>query len=533
MYGTAQIGAFFQRLFRPRASGTARPSKWLVDWVRGDEADSGIAMTVDKAISYAAVFQAISVLAGDVGQLPVDLYRRSDDRNREKDRKHAAWRVTRRRANPYMSAGTFRETMMFYTLVHGNGVAEIEWTAGRKPRYLWPLLPHRTKREIDDNNNLWYVTRIGQEPGAQEVRLRPENVVHISNFGPDGTWGYPTITLARNSWGLGLAGEKYANRYFRNNGTPSGTLEHPGVLDDEAYARLRRDWRKTHEGLDNTARLAILEEGAKYNPIAFSQKDSQWLESREFQREEVASWFNLPPHKLGVLKDANYSNMVEAERHYLSTGLMRWLVKWQDEYDEKLLGKSEKDNDSHYFEFNTEALLRADIKTRYEAYSIALGGHPFMEINEVRGRDNMNAVEGGDEIPEPLNMSTGQEAGEKAESGEGKAEEDQVTAKIEELLRCEANRVCHAAKSAKNFVGWLDAFYSRWLDSWIEALPGDVPESHKVAIVAWLTRHKDECLEAAGNAVGKDELSASVAAATGMWPARAADYFDQLKGKDQ
>jgi HK97 family phage portal protein len=390
------------------------------------------------------------------------------------------------------------------------------------------LLPHRTKREIDDAGNLWYVTRIGQEPGAQEVRLRPENVVHISNFGPDGTWGYPTITLARNSWGLGLAGEKYANRYFRNNGTPSGTLEHPGHLDDEAYTRLRRDWTKMHEGMDNAARVAVLEEGTKYNPIAFSQKDSQWLESREFQREEVASWFNLPPHKLGVLKDANYSNMVEAERHYLSTGLMRWLRKWSDEFDSKLLGKKEQEAESHFFEFNTKALLQGDIKSRNEAYAVALGGNPYMTPNEVRGLENLNADEApeSDEIPQPLNM------GGVKDEGEGEPEtppetDDKVTAKLGELLQCEANRICHAAKTAKNFVGWLDAFYTRWAETVIEA----VPDIDSPLVLDWMNRHKEECLDAAGKVPEKDQLWARLSAVTAVWPARAAEYSERLKGQ--
>jgi HK97 family phage portal protein len=425
-----------------------------------------------------------------------------------------------------MSAGEFRETMMLYVLLHGNGVAEIERDGAGRPRNLWPLLPHRTRREIV-NGVPWYVTRIGEEPATREIKLRPENVIHIKNFGPDGTWGYSTITLARNSWGLGLAGEKFANRYFKNNGTPSGVLEHPEVMEDGAYNRLKRDWKDFHEGLDNAARIAILEQGTKYTPISFNHKDSQWLESREFQAVDVARWFNLPPHKLGVLTDANYSNMTEKNREYLSTGLMRWQVKWQDEYDDKLLSKREKEKDSHFHEFNNKALLQGDIKTRNEAYAVALGGHPYMTPNEVRGLENMNAVEGGDEIPQPLNMGGAEDENGEAESGEGKAEGDKVAAKIEELLRCEANRVCHAARTAKNFVGWLDAFYGRWLDTWIEALDLTADNGASVVVTQIETR-KAVCLGVSGEVTGKEELSAALASATALWPTLAEQYRKQL-----
>ncbi|HUT92357.1 MAG TPA: phage portal protein [Thermoguttaceae bacterium] len=504
-----------------QASGTARPSKWLVDWVRGDESDSGINMSTDKALSYAPVLQAITVLAGDVAQLPLDLHKRTDERNKEKDREHPSFRVARRRANPFMSAATFRETMMVYVLLHGNGVAEIEKTTGGTVKGLWPLMPHRTSREIDDAGNVWYVTRIGKEPGARPVRLRPEKVVHISNFGSDGTWGYSTLELARNSWGLGLAGEKYANRYFKNNGMPSGTIKHPGHLEETAYKRLRRDWKEMHEGLDNAARVAILEEGAEYAPLAFNHKDSQWLESRQFQRTDVASWFNLPPHKVGDLEHATFTNIEEQNRSYLDMSLMRWLVKWQDEYDYKLLSDKEKEADSHFFEFNVDALLRGDIEKRYAAYAIGIQNR-IWNPNEVRAKENANTYEGGDEYIVPLNM--GGEAGPK--QPEGPPEE----AKIRELLTCEANRVCHAAKTAKNFVGWLDAFYDRWVETMVEALPGIDAAGHVPVLCDWVNRHKEECLEAAGRVPEKEQLSARLSAVTAVWPSRAANLAEQLIG---
>ena len=519
------------------ASGTARPSQWLLDALGGGATRTGQPMNPKRALSYSAVFQAISVLAGDIGQLPIDLFERTDERNKDKDTDHPSFRVVRTRANDYMSAGTFRETMMLYTLIYGNGVAEIEWSAGRRVKALWPLLPEVTHREIDDSGNLWYVTRVPNGNGGTEEKfLRPENVVHISNFGVDGTWGFSTITLARDSWGLGLAAENYASTQFRNNGTPSGVLETDRVMDDGEYGRLRRSWAEAHEGVDNAARVAILEQGTQFKTLAFSQKDSQWLESREFQREEVASWFNLPPHKLGVLKDANYSNMSEANRHYLSSGLMRWEVKWQDEYNEKLLSKTEKEEYSHFFEFNNSAHLRGDIKSQSEAYSSGLGGAAYLTQNEVRGFLNLNAVEDGDEIPQMLNIAGNDETVEGDEDTSGATASNSLVrhaASVRELLSCEANRVSYAARTARNYVEWLDAFYSRWAQIVSESMEREGVDHTEADVSRWVDAHKEECLEISGSVQEKEALVAGIAASTALWPGRCYDYIAQFHQREE
>jgi HK97 family phage portal protein len=511
-----------------RASGTSRPSKWLLDWWPSNKSDSGIVMDTEQALSYAPVVQALTVLSGDIGQIPLDLYRRRDEKNKEKDRDNPLFKLAGRRANRYMSAATFRETMMIHALLYGNGVAEIERNGRGQPVALWPLVPGRTSVEVV-NGVLWYKTRVGAEPGARDIRLRPENVIHISNFGSDGLWGYSTLYMARNSWGLGVAAEKYANKYFAHGGQPSGVLKYPEKLDEPAYNRLKRSWKENHEGMDNAARISILEEGAEYQAIAFSQKDSQWLESRHFQREDVASWFNLPPHKLGVLHDANYSNMVEQNRGYLTTSLGRWEGKWEDEYNEKLL--TEQEQNELFFEFNNDSLLKADIKTRYDAYSTALGGHPFMSPNEIRGKENMPEVEGGDDIPEPANMNPEKDGAEGGEKSDRTGTPN--NAKIAELLTCEANRVCHAARTASNFVGWLDSFYGRWFDTWVEAVPECSDESKGATVVALISRHKEECLDVAGSSKSKEELYAQLTAATAGWPMRARNYADKLESTER
>ncbi|KKL17205.1 hypothetical protein LCGC14_2487890, partial [marine sediment metagenome] len=158
-------------------------------------------------------------------------------------------------------------------------------------------------------------------------------------------------------------------------------------------------------------------DGMKFVPMAFNHKDAQWLEGRQFSREEVAAWFNLPPHFLGAMENATFSNIEHQSLDYLNRSLMRWLVKWQEECGEKLLTETAKAADSHFFEFNTAALLRGDLKARYEAHAIALT-HGFKNPNEVRAIENDNSYPGGNVFRSQMNM-------EPASGGEKSKEPDE------------------------------------------------------------------------------------------------------------
>lgn len=458
---------------RGETSGLTHPRQWLIDWVTGGESDSGVKVNAEKALTYATIWQACSVICGDVGQLPLNVYKRSgdDDLDKEVDRKHQAFGLTRHRPNPYMSWQDFAETMTLYAILWGNGVAEIKRDSRGRPVQLTPLLPDRTWLEVVDGRP-WIVTRQGEDTKATASyrKIRYENVLHIRGLSWDGIWGINVVAKARNSFGLGLGQEKYANKYFSNHAMPMGTLEHPGKFTDaSAVERLRRDWGKIHEGLDNVGRVAILEQGMKFNPMSFNNRDSQWLEGRKFQRGEIASWFNLPPHKVGDLEKATFTNIEEQNRSYLQTSLMRWLVKWQEELREKLLTEREKQEDSHFFEFNVAALLRGDIKSRYEAYKTGLGGAPFLTQNEVRRMESMPGIEGGDEIRNPLNMADpgGEENDEDDQAGAndagGRGGQDPVKEAFRRQLLyfadVEARRIRAEAKEPAKFTDWVDRFY--------------------------------------------------------------------------
>lgn len=433
-------------------STASSPSSWFAEWARGVVSDSGVEVTATTALRYAPVWQAVNVLAGDVAQLPLILYRRTNERDRERARTHPGYRLLLRRPNPRMGAATLKQILTSHALLWGNGYAEIIRDGRAAPMALQVLLPDRTW-PVEDNGELLYATR-NVETGQLRA-IRPENVLHIKGLGFDGLCGHSVIALARNSWGLGMGAEKHGNKFFKNLARPGGLIKLPGKIKPEDAKELIANWNEWHQGLDEAFQTGILSGGADFMPLSMSNEDSQWIELRKFQRSEVASWFNLPPHKLGDDTRVSYNSLEQENQSYLNMALMRWLVTWQEECHEKLLTDAQKAADSHFFEFKTAALLRGDLATRYNAYMIGRTGK-WLSANDVRAMENMNSIgPEGDEYENP-NTST---AASPEDSGDDNGMDDETQNRLTQLAALEIQRVTEAASREGNFLSWIDKFY--------------------------------------------------------------------------
>lgn len=384
-------------------SGTSNPAQWLVDWVRGGgPSSSGVYVNADTALKYSAVWAAVNIIAGAVGFLPIHVYRRaganSGDRTTARD--HAVYRLINNRPNPYMSAQNFRETLQGHLLLRGNGYADIQYDRGGRPIALWPLRPDRVKVKINNNQQLGYEVRL---PDNTTATLSPDNVFHLAGMGFDGLQGYSVISYAADNIGLGMAAEKNTAAFFANDSSPTGILSTDVELKKETKDRIEKDWEEKHKGLENRHRVAILHSGLKWQAVGISAKDAELVESRKFGVTDVARWFNIPPHMLADLEKATFSNIEHQGQEFVAFTLMRWLKKWESEADYKLFSDAEKK--IYFTEFITDALLRGDIKSRYEAYNIGRNAG-FLCVDDIRQKENMNSLPDGTGkiFLEPLNM---------------------------------------------------------------------------------------------------------------------------------
>lgn len=376
----------------------ADPAYWVKKlWLGKLATDSGIEIDEDTILTFSAVWAAVNIISGAIGFLPFNVYKRIDEKKKERVYNHPVYTLLHDRPNKYMSAQDFREILQSHILLWGNCYAEIERDKMGTPTALWPVLPNRIISKII-NGILLYDVRAANNIS---VTLQANDILHCKGLGFDGLKGYSVIEYMANNVALGVASEKYSSKFFANDSTPAGLLQVEGSISKETKDELKKEWEIIHKGTDKQHQIAVMHSGLKYQSIGIPAKDAQLIESRKFSIIDVARWFSIPPHLLRDLDRATFSNIEHQGIEFVTFTLMRWLKKWEHECRYKFFDQeSEKD---YFAEFNVDGLLRGDIGARYTAYNIGRQAG-FLCVNDIREKENMDYVEGGDTFLEPLNM---------------------------------------------------------------------------------------------------------------------------------
>jgi len=347
---------------------------------------SGKTVNERTAMQTTAVYACVRILAETIASLPLNVYR-STDNGKEKAINHQLYYLLHDEPNPEMTSFVFRETLMSHLLLWGNAYAEIIRDGRGKVLALYPLLPDRMTVDRSPNGELYYEYR--KDSGY--VILRPEDILHIPGLGFDGLVGYSPIAMAKNAIGMAIATEEYGGKFFANGASPGGVLEHPGVVKDPA--RIRESWNAVYQGSGNAHRVAVLEEGMKFQPIGIPPEQAQFLETRKFQTEEICRIFRVPPHLVANLDKATFSNIEHQSISFVVHTIRPWLVRLEQGMNKALLSPSEKGQ--YFVGFVVDGLLRGDYSSRMQGYAIGIQ-NGFLSPNDVRTLENMNTIEHGD-----------------------------------------------------------------------------------------------------------------------------------------
>jgi HK97 family phage portal protein len=344
------------------------------------------------------VYTCVSLLSRTVAVLPLTLYRRLE-RGKEKATSHALYNVLRDSPNPEMTAYDFHACLMGHLCLWGNAYAEIVRDSNGDVVQLWPLPPNRVTSKRIAPGKMLYEIQTDDGPAY----LRGENVLHFRNLSTDGRRGYSFVRQAREEIALGMSAREYGARYFSADGRPGGVLKHPASLTPDTIDRLRSSWEAAHGGLSNSHKVAILEEGMEWQSVGLPPEDMQFLQTREFTRKEIAGWFHIPPHMVGdTERSTSWGSGIEAQgQGFLTFTLMPWLVSLQQEVSRSLLTAAERT--TYFVEHLTNALLKTDIQTRYQAYAQGRNWG-WLSANDIRELENLNPIDGGDIYLSPLNM---------------------------------------------------------------------------------------------------------------------------------
>ncbi len=360
---------------------------------------SGKTVNERTAMQTTAVYACVRILAEAIAGLPLHVYRYRMDGGKERIPQHPLYYLLHNEPNPEMTSFVFRETLMSHLLLWGNAYAQIVRNGRGQAVALYPLLPSKMEVNRAANGELIYTyyrdyDENGLNPKGGYITLRKDDVLHIPGLGFDGLIGYSPIAMAKNAIGMSLATEEYGAAFFANGANPGGVLEHPGVIKD--IQRVKDSWNSAYQGSANAHRVAVLEEGMKFQAIGIPPEQAQFLETRKFQINEIARIFRVPPHMVGDLEKSSFSNIEQQSLEFVKYTLDPWVVRWEQSLQQSLILPSEKS--SLFIRFNLDGLLRGDYQSRMNGYAVGRQ-NGWMSANDIRELEDMNRIpaeEGGD-----------------------------------------------------------------------------------------------------------------------------------------
>jgi HK97 family phage portal protein len=366
-------------------------------WASSNRNPSGVKVDAETALRSTVVLACIRVLSTSVAGLPFHLYRRLPGGGKEIAREHPLYRLLHTQPNSWQTSFEWREQMMLHLLSHGFALDEKVYTGGAISEIV-PLHPSRVKTEQLENNRLRYTYR---EASGSSTVYTQDAVMSVRGMSDDGVNGMSTIELARDAIGLARACEIHGATFFGNGARPGVILSTDQMLSPEAAENTRNQWERAHRGADRSNRTAVLQGGLKVSELGGNNQESQFLEARRFQVEEVCRLFGVPPHLVGDLTRSSFSNIEQQSLDFLTNGLMPYLRRIESSVARDLL----EGDDEYFAEFDTRGVLRADAAGRSSYYN-TMWNLGVLSVNEIRSLENLNPVESGDVRFVQLNMTT-------------------------------------------------------------------------------------------------------------------------------
>jgi HK97 family phage portal protein len=369
------------------------------------QTNSGMNVSQVTALSSTAVFSCVAMLAEDVAKLKPFFFRRRADGGRDIVTDHWLPRLFRR-PNDFQSGFEFREMLMVQLCLRSNAFAVIIRNNAGRPIKLIPVNSDRVAIWEAPTGDLFYrVTPLGLHERAMLINepflIPAEDILHIRGLSLNGLLGAARIVLGKEAIGLNLALQDQSARWMGQGSKPSGVLSTDKKLTTEAAKRIAADWRDTNAGPQNVARTVVLEQGLKYQQVAFSAVDLDHIKSRQFQLEEVARLLRIPLYKVGAAQAKGASGTIEQQAmEYINETLTGYVSRFSEKYDLAFDIEGEGLELGHDF----SVLTRADQSSRYANYSKAIAGG-YLKPNEARVDDGRDPAEGGDNLWQPVNVA--------------------------------------------------------------------------------------------------------------------------------
>lgn len=358
---------------------------------------SGMSITTDRSMGYSPFWAAVRVLSETVAQLPLVIYRRLPGGGKERAAHHSLYPILHTAPNPEMTSFIWRETGQGHAVSWGNHYSEIVRDRTDTIRELWPLAPDRMQKKRAADGTIFFRY---QKSNGEQRDLEARQVFHLPGLGWDGFTGYSVLSMAREAIGLGLSAEAFGATFFAQGATTKGIIAYPGDLDQPQADALREKFDGRHGGTRNAHRTGVLTNGATYTSTSIPPEDAQFLQTRKFQVTEIARMFRLPPHLIGDLEHATFTNIEQQSLEFVKYSMLPWLTRWEQQIQKDLI-----QDDQYFAEFLVDGLERADAVTRATALQIRRQ-NGTLNADQWRATENENPLDdgAGQEFWQPLNM---------------------------------------------------------------------------------------------------------------------------------
>ena len=363
----------------------------------------------------------MNIISGAFAALPLGVYEHVRKEGREGKKRafnHPLWETLRECPNIEMTSHSWLKTMMVHDLLWANAFTEIERNNANQIINLWPRNPAKTRairtlqpfklegtdypagtlvyetsESLMDNSDVSATDNANYNLNGHRRIVLAEDMLHVPGLSLDGRVGQSTVWLTREAFGLALAAEKYAAKFFGNGARPAGILEIPNAMEDKAIENLRRSWAEAHGG-ENQFKVAVLEQGIKFQKIAATPEEGQMLQTRQQQRAEICSIFNVPLHMVSGNEKAGKSNIEQSSIEFVMYCLQPWIVAWEQELKRKLFPKMGRTANMHGAYFDTRRLLYPDAASRATFYGSGRQWG-YLTKNDICELEGMNPVEDG------------------------------------------------------------------------------------------------------------------------------------------
>ena len=397
------------------SNGVSDPAQWLIHALSRKSA-AGLSVTPGKVLGIAVVYACVNVISKCFATLPARLHQQGDDGSKQVLRNDPLHRLISESPNPEMTSVDFRRVMQAHLSLHNNAYCEIVRNGAGTPAQLWPIHPSNIAPDRADDGRLVY--RFKHQLDGRDP-LPMSEVIHLRGLTFDGLYGFDPVGGLRDVFRLAMALDINAAKFFANDSKPGTILSTDQGLSDRAYNRLKESMEASR-GVEKAHQYKIFEEGLKILTARQANRESQMDESRARQALEICRIYNVPPHKVQILDNATFSNIEEQQIDWVADCILPLAVTWEAALNRALLTERDRVT-GKFYKIDLRGLMRGKMQERADYYSKLITAG-VMSRNEARSLEDLDPIEGLDQMLQPLNMQAAPDSPQ--ESAQSESPED-------------------------------------------------------------------------------------------------------------